>query len=74
MINQFLKTNFQQQKILDTEYNAKISEIEGNILSITGLATTSPFNTVENKIRDVSNLFKKADYDAKISDIESKHI
>ena len=31
-------------------------------------------NAVENKIPDVSSLVKKTDYDAKISEIESKYI
>ena len=30
--------------------------------------------TVENKISDLSNLVKKTDYDAKMSDIENKYI
>ena len=52
--------------------NAKITEIENKIYSITGLATNSALSTVENKILDVSSLLKKTDYDAKISDIEKK--
>ena len=40
-----------------TDYNAKTTEIEGKIPSITGLATTSAFT--ENEISDVSNLVKK---------------
>ena len=69
------------KKICDTSelvkelnYNAKNTEIEGKIPSITGLATTSSLTAVENKIPDVSVLVKKTDYDAKISDIESKYI
>ena len=52
-----------------TDYNAKITEIEGKIPSITGLATIYALNLndVKNKIPDVSNLVKKTDYDAKIS-------
>ena len=34
--------------------------------------TTSKLTTIENKIPDVSNLFKKTDYDTKISEIEKK--
>ena len=41
--------------------------------SISGLATTAALTAVENKILDVSNLVKKTDYNAKISDIESKY-
>ena len=52
-----------------TDYNAKITEIEGKRPSITGLATTSALNTDENKIPNISHLVKKADYDSKLSDI-----
>ena len=56
-----------------TDHNAKISEIEGKVPSIFGLATTAAFIAVENKIPDISNLVKKTDYDAKILDNESKY-
>ena len=56
-----------------TDYNAKIIEIEGKIPNITGLATTVVVNAVENKITNVSNLVKKADYGAKILYIEAKY-
>ena len=56
-----------------TDLNAKITEIEGKIPSITGLATNnSALTAVENKIPDVSRLVKKTDYDTKISEIENK--
>ena len=42
-----------------TNYDAKLTEIESKIPSISGLATTSTLTAVENKIRDVSNLIKK---------------
>ena len=42
-----------------TDYNAKITGIEGKIPIIGGLATTSGLTTVENKIPNVSNLVKK---------------
>ena len=46
--------------LLKKDYNAKITEIESKIPSITGLATTAALTTaVENKIPDVSNLVKK---------------
>ena len=59
-----------------TDYDAKITEIESKIPSISGLATNSALTGVENKIPDVSSLVKKnkTDYDAKILDIESKYI
>ena len=55
-----------------TEFNTKVTEIEGKIPSITGLATNSELTALENKIPDVSSLVKKADYNTKISQIENK--
>ena len=55
-----------------TDFNTKISELEGKIPSITGLSTNSGLTAVENKIPYVSSLVKKTDYDTKISDIEKK--
>ena len=54
------------------DYNAKISEIENKILSISGLAATSALNAVENETPDISSLVKKTDYSTKISEIERK--
>ena len=56
-----------------TDYNAKITAIEGKIPSAVGLATIVALTAFEIKIPNISNLVKKADYDAKISDIESKY-
>ena len=55
-----------------TDLNAKITEIEGKIPTITGLATNSALTAVENKIPDVISLVKKTDYDTKISEIKKK--
>ena len=55
-----------------TDFNTKVTEIEGKIPSITGLATNSALTAVENKIPDVSSLVKKTDYNTKISEIENK--
>ena len=62
------------KKILDTnslfqksDLNAKITETEGKIPSMTCLATNSALTAAKNKIPDVSNLVKKTDYDAEIS-------
>ena len=44
-----------------TDYNVKITEIEGKIPNISSLATAYTLTVVENKIPDVSNLVKKAD-------------
>ena len=49
-----------------------MTEIEGEIPSITCLATNSALTAVENKIPDVSGFVKKNDYNTKISDIEKK--
>ena len=54
------------------DYDAKISEIENKIHSINGLATNSALTAVENKMPNVINLVKKADYDLKILDIDKK--
>ena len=59
-------------EIINTDYNAKITEIEGQIPSISGLATNAGLTAVENKIPSVSNLVKKTDYDTKITDTEKK--
>ena len=68
-----------ENKIPDTsnlvkksDYNAKVSEIEGKIPSISDLTTTSALTAAENKILSVTNLVKKIDYDTKISEFEKK--
>ena len=55
-----------------SNYNTKISEIEGKIPSVSGFVTTSALAALENKIPSVSNLVKKTDYNAKVSEIEKK--
>ena len=55
-----------------SDYNTKISETEGNIPSISGLATTSALTPVENKIPGISYLVNKTDYDTKVREIEKK--
>ena len=66
-----------------TNVNANITEIEGKIPSITGLATNLVLTAVKNKIPDVSSLVKKetTDFDAKFKKIsggvtsnKSKHL
>ena len=56
-----------------TDYNAKITETENKIPSITGLTTTAALTSVGNKKSSVSNLVKKTDCDTKLSGIESKY-
>ena len=58
--------------IKKTDFNAMITEVEGKIPSITGLAISSALTPVENIIPDVSSFIKKTNYDTKISDIENK--
>ena len=55
-----------------TDFNTKVTEIEGKIPSITGLATNSELIAVENKIPDVISFVKNTDYNTKISEIENK--
>ena len=52
-----------------TDFNTKVTEIEGKIPSISGLATNSALTAVEN---DVSSLLKMTDYNKKIIEIENK--
>ena len=54
--------------------NAKITEIENKIPSITGFATNSALTAVENKMPNDSNLVTKTDYNTKIGEIEKKII
>ena len=66
--------NQDQKKIPDTSGiveqtndNAKITEIEGKIRRVSGLATNAALTAVENKISNISSLANKTDYDAKIT-------
>ena len=43
----------------NTDLNAKITEIENKMSSITGLTTNSALTAVENKMHDVGSLVKK---------------
>ena len=52
--------------VKNTDYNAKITEIEGKITNITDIPTTAALHAVDNKLLKISELNKKADYDAKI--------
>ena len=54
--------------------NAKINKVKGEIPNITNLVTIGALTTVENKVPNVSDLFKKADYIAEIKDIKNKYI
>ena len=45
--------------VKNLDYNAKVSEIESKIPSITGFATSAALTSVENKIPDINQLIKK---------------
>ena len=49
-----------------------LTTVENKIPSINNVATKTALTTVENKIPSISGLFKKADYNTKITDIENK--
>ena len=55
-----------------TDYNTKITEIEGKIPDISNLATKNALTSVENKIPSLNNLVEKTDYDTKVTEIENK--
>ena len=42
-----------------TDYNAKITEIEGKIPSVSGLATNAALTAVENKMPNIVSSVKK---------------
>ena len=70
-INQIYKRKF---LILVVDYNAKTTETENKIPSISGLATASALTALENKIPNISSLVKTTDDNTKISEIEKKLI
>ena len=45
----------------ETDYNAKIIEMQGKITSISGLFTNAALTAVEDKIHNISSLVKKTD-------------
>ena len=55
-----------------TDYNAKITEMEGKIPRISGSVTNAALTAVEKKLLDVSSLVEKTDYNTKITEIEKK--
>ena len=52
------------------DYNTKITVRKGKIQSVSGLGTNVALTAVENKIPYVNNFIKKADYNAKTTEIE----
>ena len=55
-----------------SDYNAKITEIEGKIPSISGLSTNAALTGVEDKIPNITSLVKKTNYNTKIAEIGNK--
>ena len=55
-----------------TDFDSKISEVEGKISNISGLATNSSLTAVENRIPDVNSLITKTDFDTKLKDITDR--
>ena len=55
-----------------TDYNFKISDIEGKIRDIINLAAKTELTAVENKIPDINSFVKKTDYNTKITAIDGK--
>ena len=49
-----------------TDFNTKVTEIEGKVPSTSILATNSALTAVENKIPDVSSLVKKTNLDTEL--------
>ena len=50
-----------------------MQKTESKMPSISGLATNTALTAVENKTPNVINLLKRINYDAKISEIDSKY-
>ena len=55
-----------------TDFDSKITEVEGKIPNISGLATNSSLTAVENKIPDITSLITKTDFDAKLKSISDR--
>ena len=55
-----------------TDFNTKVTEIEGKTPDVSTLATKSTLTVVENKIPDVCSLVKKTDFNTKVTEIEGK--
>ena len=52
--------------------NAKLNEVKGETNYNTNLATTTALIVVDNKMPNVSKVFRKTDYNTKINEIENK--
>ena len=61
-------TNF----VKETDFDSKITEVEGKVPNISGLATNSSLTAAENKIPDITSMIKKTDFDAKLKNISDR--
>ena len=50
----------------------KVTKLENEIPDVSNVAIKTALRVVENKIRSVSNLVKKTNYETKISELEKK--
>ena len=57
----------------NTALNAKVNEFKNEVLDITNLAVNNALTVTENKVPNVNNLVKKADYNAEIKDVKDKY-
>ena len=59
-----------------TDFNTKVTEIEGKIPDVSNLVKKTDFNTkvteIEGKIPDVSNLVKNTDFDTRLKKISDR--
>ena len=62
--NQRIKFLIQVVFVKKTNYDAKITEIEGKTPDVSGLATKAALNTVENKISNISRSAAKVELNA----------
>ena len=71
MVNQVNVTDTNGQKRKD--YEDKVSEIEGKVPTITGLATIAALSALAHKMPNTSDIARNAKCDAKISENEKKY-
>ena len=55
-----------------TDFDSKITAVEGKIPNISGLAINSSLTAVKNKIPDITSLITKTDFDAKLKNISDR--
>ena len=66
------KIPYTSSLVKKTDYNTKVTEIEGKIPDVSNLARKAALTKVENKITDVSSLVQKTDYNTKTTEIQKK--